>query len=68
MLRIWEGKGDKYRETPISEPLATKPEAVAYRNDRDPDEPVHSVVSTRFFSSPESSIGAGCGTKVNCKS
>lgn len=47
MLRVWKGKGDKYRETPISESLATKVEAVAYRNGCDPDEPVLSVSTTR---------------------
>jgi integrase len=47
MLRVWDEKGDKFRETPIPENLATQIRTVADVRDDGPDEPVLSVSSTR---------------------
>ncbi|WP_435143763.1 tyrosine-type recombinase/integrase [Halobaculum sp. P14] len=44
MLRVWEGKGDKFRETPIPDVLATR---IRVAGEEQPDEPVLSVTSTR---------------------
>ena len=48
ILRVWHGKGDKYRETPIPPDLAGRIETVAdIRNDT--DSPVLSITTTRSF-------------------
>jgi len=44
MLRVWEGKGDKFRETPIPDVLATR---IRVAGEDAPDEPVLSVSTTR---------------------
>jgi len=36
-IRVWEGKGDKYRETPISEPLLTTIDNLRQFDGREPD-------------------------------
>jgi integrase len=47
MLRIWSGKGDKYRETPMPANLATTIETIGDVRDEAADEPVLSIDSTR---------------------
>ncbi len=47
MLRVWEGKGDKYRETPMPRDLATTIETIGDVRDSPADEPVLSISSTR---------------------
>jgi integrase len=47
MLRVWEGKGDKFRETPMPQELATMIRTAADYGDGDADEPILSVTSTR---------------------
>jgi integrase len=47
MLRIWSGKGDKYRETPMPANLATTIETIGDVRDESTDEPVLSIDSTR---------------------
>lgn len=47
MLRVWEGKGDKFRETPAPPSLAATIDTVADMRDSGPDEPILSVSSTR---------------------
>ena len=47
MLRIWSGKGDKYRETPMPANLATTIETIGDVRDELDDEPVLSIDSTR---------------------
>lgn len=44
-LRVWEGKGDKYRETPLPPDLATRIETIDEM--REGDDPIVSVTSTR---------------------
>lgn len=46
-LRVWEGKGDKYRETPIPDDLATIIRTIGEYSDAPADEPVLSIESTR---------------------
>jgi len=47
-LRVWEGKGDKYRETPVPRDLAATIDAVADVRDEPPDSPLVDT-STRSF-------------------
>lgn len=47
MLRIWSGKGDKYRETPMPANLATTIETIGDVRDELDDKPVLSIDSTR---------------------
>lgn len=47
MLRVWEGKGDKMRETPVPNQLQTQIETAADMRDADDDEPLLSISSTR---------------------
>ena len=47
MLRVWEGKGDKFRETPIPSELATMIRTAADYGDGDADDPILSITSTR---------------------
>lgn len=47
MLRIWSGKGDKYRETPMPANLATTIETIGDVRDEAADEPVLTIDSTR---------------------
>ncbi len=47
MLRVWEGKGDKFRETPMPQELATMIRTASDYGDGDADEPIISVTSTR---------------------
>jgi len=47
MLRVWEGKGEKYRETPIPGDLATTISTIGDFRDAPSDEAVLSVQSTR---------------------
>jgi len=47
MLRIWSGKGDKYRETPMPANLATTIETIGDVRDEPDDDPVLSIDSTR---------------------
>ncbi|OYR65161.1 tyrosine-type recombinase/integrase [Halorubrum ezzemoulense] len=47
MLRIWSGKGDKYRETPMPANLATTIVTIGDVRDESTDEPVLSIDSTR---------------------
>ncbi|PSQ06114.1 integrase [Halobacteriales archaeon QS_6_71_20] len=44
MLRVWDGKGDKFRETPCPEVLATR---IRIAGEDAPDDPVLSVSTTR---------------------
>ena len=46
MLRVWDGKGGKYRETPIPERLAMQIETVDEYRDEDSDEPIISSIET----------------------
>jgi integrase len=47
MLRVREGKGDKYRETPVPNELGTRIETVADVRDAPPDAPLLEPTSTR---------------------
>ncbi len=47
MLRVWEGKGDQFRETPLPKELATMIRTAADYGNGDVDEPILSVSSTR---------------------
>jgi len=47
MVRVWDGKGSKYRETPAPANLATTIETIEDFRDDPSDEPVLSVDSTR---------------------
>ena len=47
MLRIWNGKGDKYRETPMPSNLATTIETIGDVRSEPSDDPLLSVDSTR---------------------
>jgi len=47
MVRVWDGKGSKYRETPAPANLATTIETIDDFRDDPSDEPVLSVDSTR---------------------
>lgn len=47
VLRVWEGKGDKFRETPIPRPLADTIDTVDEWREESSDEPVLSISSTR---------------------
>jgi len=47
MIRVWEGKGDKYRETPAPANLATTIETIGDVRDAPNDESVLSIDSTR---------------------
>lgn len=47
MLRVWHGKGDKYRETPIPETLASSIGAVADMRSQPRDAPVIGATTTR---------------------
>lgn len=47
MLRVWEGKGDKYRETPMPANLATTIKTIGDVRGAPIDEPILSVESTR---------------------
>jgi integrase len=49
MIRVWEGKGDKYRETPAPSDLATTIETIGDVRDASIDDPVLSIDSTRSF-------------------
>ena len=44
-LRVWEGKDDKYRETPLTSDTATKIEAIADVRDVSRDEPLVDVTT-----------------------
>jgi len=44
MIRVWEGKGDKFRETPCPEVLATR---IRVAGEDNPDDPVLDVETTR---------------------
>lgn len=47
MLRVWHGKGDKYRETPIPENLATTIQTIDDIRDASSSAPVVDVTTTR---------------------
>lgn len=47
MLRIWHGKGDKMRETPMPENLATTIRAIDNFRNEDSDNAILSITSTR---------------------
>ncbi len=47
MLRVWEGKGDKFRETPMPPNVATQIRTAAEYGDGGKDDPILSVSSTR---------------------
>ncbi len=47
MLRIWHGKGDKYRETPIPDNLATTIQTIDDIRDASSSAPVVDVTTTR---------------------
>lgn len=47
VLRVWEGKGDKFRETPIPESLADTIDTVDEWREESSDEPVLSISTTR---------------------
>jgi integrase len=47
MLRVWHGKGDKYRETPMPDDLATTIRTVADIRDAPASESLLSVTTTR---------------------
>lgn len=47
MLRVWEGKGDKFRETPIPSDLAIRIQTIGDTREAALDEPVLSISSTR---------------------
>ncbi|WP_256403469.1 site-specific integrase [Halorubrum salinum] len=47
VVRVWEGKGDKFRETPIPSDLAMRIETIGDMRDAAGDEPVLSISSTR---------------------
>lgn len=47
MLRVWEGKGDKFRETPVPPTLAASISTLAEVRDGGADDPLLSVSSTR---------------------
>ena len=57
MLRVWEGKGDKFRETPMPQELATMIRTAADYGSGDADEPILSVSSTRTLRRWVSSAG-----------
>lgn len=58
MLRVWEGKGDKFRETPMPPDLATMIRTAADYGDTGPDDPILSVSSTRTLRRCVSNTGA----------
>jgi len=47
MLRVWEGKGDKFRETPVPGDLAIRIQTIGDTREAALDEPVLSIESTR---------------------
>lgn len=47
VVRVWDGKGSKYREAPIPENLAKVIETAGEYNDGGPSEPVIEIDSTR---------------------
>ncbi|OYR59680.1 integrase [Halorubrum sp. E3] len=47
VVRVWEGKGDKFRETPAPSDLAMRIQTIGDVRDAPSDEPVLSVSSTR---------------------
>lgn len=47
MLRIWHGKGDKFRETPMPDSLATTIRTIDDFRDADSDESILGISSTR---------------------
>jgi len=47
MLRVWEGKGDKFRETPVPPTLAASIDTRAEMRDGGDDDPILSITSTR---------------------
>jgi len=47
ILRVWHGKGDKYRETPVPKQLANTIEAIDDFRDKDSSKSIVSINSTR---------------------
>ncbi|MFP9059627.1 tyrosine-type recombinase/integrase [Natrialbaceae archaeon A-chndr2] len=47
MLRVWHGKGDKFRETPVPRDLATTIRTVADVRDASSEQPLLEISSTR---------------------
>jgi len=57
MVRVWEGKGDKFRETPVPPTLAASIDTRAEMRDAGDDDPILSVTSTRTLRRWVSSAG-----------
>ncbi|WP_222913520.1 site-specific integrase [Natrinema sp. SYSU A 869] len=47
MLRVWHGKGDKFRETPVPRDLATTIDTIDDYRDADASSPLVEITSTR---------------------
>jgi len=48
--RIWEGKGDKYREVPVPDDLLTRTETMLQMDDREPDDAIVTVAASTLYS------------------
>lgn len=49
-VRIWEGKGNKYREVPVPEDLLTRVTTLRQLDDRDPDDEIVDVAASTVYS------------------
>jgi len=48
--RIWEGKGEKYREVPVPDDLLTRTETMLQMDDREPDDAIVTVAASTLYS------------------
>jgi len=48
--RIWDGKGEKYREVPVPDDLLTRTETMLQMDDREPDDAIVTVAASTLYS------------------
>ena len=49
LVRVWDGKGDKYRETPVPQEVATMARTLRLAESRDPDDTVITVDASTLY-------------------